>query len=100
MTATQILSGILGGESFVPVATEETPLKGRTRLNMRRHEVGKGREANVQSPSSSNFNHQQISDRALRQIGRNSLAANSTENSSSGGVLVGAGRLVNKFPAG
>lgn len=38
----RILSGILEGESFILVATEETPLKGRTRLNMRRHEVEGG----------------------------------------------------------
>lgn len=38
----RILSGILEGESFILMATEETPLKGRTRLNMRRHEVEGG----------------------------------------------------------
>lgn len=38
----RILSGILEGESFIFLATEETPLKGRTRLNMRRHEVEGG----------------------------------------------------------
>lgn len=38
----RILSGILEGESFILLATEETPLKGRTRLNMRRHEVEGG----------------------------------------------------------
>lgn len=40
--AMRILSGILEGESFIFLATEETPLKGRTRLNMRRHEVEGG----------------------------------------------------------
>lgn len=40
--AMRILSGILEGESFILLATEETPLKGRTRLNMRRHEVEGG----------------------------------------------------------
>lgn len=49
MTAAQVLSSILGGESFILLVTEETPLKGRTRLNMRRHEVGAEDESRLVS---------------------------------------------------